>query len=245
MVSVRILRKDKEFMSYVKKLLLSSLLTAGVALNPTDVRATDENNIMTSQIENSRDENNNKTSQSESSRNTIRLVSTPTSTPSTLDFSNIDFKDSPQKNVQKEKISVMLGIFLNTTKLKVRNTSSFIHILYLEFPRSKMKSETENVAIYFQRLASLHKGGFLDQDMFDVITNCSNQTAISVAFNRLLKLQDNIKNGSVNMSDEDYKVISTQFLEKILDYASKPSPPDFKYTLDAVNAIASEISTYL
>jgi hypothetical protein len=232
MVSGRILRKDKEFMPKVNRILLNTLLTAGIALNPTDVRATDEKN-----------ENN--TSQSESSRNTIRLVSTPTFTPSTLDFSSIDLKDSSQKNVQKEKIAQMLGIFVNTTKLRVIDTSSFIHKLYLGIPPSTMKSETENVAIYFQRLAWLHKEGFLDQEMFDVITNCPNQTAISVGINRLIFFDKNIQNGSVVMNNKDNNRISSIFFNEILDYASKPSPPDFKYTLDDVNAIARKISPYL
>lgn len=219
-------------MSYVNRLILSSLLAAGAAtaLNPTDVIATDEKN---------------NTSQSESSRNTIILVSTPTFTPSTLDFSSIDFKDSSQKNVQKEKIAQMLGIFVNTTKLRVIDTSSFIHQLYLEFPRSNKTSETKNVANYFQRLAWLHKEGFLDQEMFGVITNCPNQTAISVALNRLIKLNQKIQNGSLDMNDEKYKTISSIFFNEILDYARKPSPTDFKYTLDAVNAIAGNISRYL
>lgn len=217
-------------MPKVSQILLNTLLSAGIALNPTDVRATDEKN---------------NTSQSESSRNTIRLVSTPTFTPSTLDFSSIDFKDSSHKNVQKEKIAQMLGIFENTTKLRVRDTSRFIHQLYLEFPRSNKTSETKNVANYFQRLAWLHTEGLLDQEMFDVITNCPNQTAISVALNRLILLNQNIQNGSVNMNIKDYNVISARFLNDILDYACKPSPKDFTDNLTAVNAIAGNISKYL
>ncbi|MEY3369623.1 MAG: hypothetical protein RLZZ361_293, partial [Cyanobacteriota bacterium] len=165
---------------------------------------------------------------------------------SNIDFSPIDFEDSFNKEHQKQKISRMLGIFENSTKLKVSDGSDFTNKLYLAIPSSKNSSETKNVANYLQRISWSHEEGLLDQKKFDAITKCENQSAISIALHRLYLLKQKIRDGSVTMSDEEFNEISGQFFGTILDYAKKnPTNPDISHSITTVNLIAKEINPNL